>query len=40
MNEKERNQETIERLKEIQRNDGWGHIPTIGESEGWMGNEN
>lgn len=29
--------ETIEELKEMPRNDGWGELPTIGEIEGWPG---
>ena len=28
---------TIGELKDMPRNDGYGHVPTIGENEQWLG---
>ena len=33
----EERKETIEEIKEMPHGDGWGKIPTIGETEGWSG---
>ena len=33
----EERKETIEEIKEMPRNDGWGEPRTIGEVEGWSG---
>ena len=32
-----REKRTIEEIKEMPRNDGWGKPRTIGEAEGWSG---
>ena len=37
MDEKVKDYQTIEDIKEMPRNDGWGKTPTIDEIENWPG---